>query len=116
MENLIFLICFSIFAILTAIAMLLMGFIFSYKNPQKEKSTTYECGLTPKTSARTNFNIKYFNYITIFLLFETACSFLYPIFATGIEYSKVYKNITVCFIILLLFGLVIAIKHKYVGN
>ena len=51
MENLIFLTCFSLFAILTSLSMLTAGFIFEYKSPDNIKSSTYECGLTITQSA-----------------------------------------------------------------
>lgn len=114
MENFIFLICFIIFAIFTSISILLMSYIFSYKAPDKEKSSTYECGLAPETSAKIRFNIKYFYYLIMFLLFDISTIFLYPIFATNSEYSFVNLKFIVLYLSILLFALIYFIRRfKY---
>ena len=79
MENLIFLTCFSLFAILTSLSMLTAGFIFEYKSPDNIKSSTYECGLTITQSAKIKFNIKYFFYLIMLLIFDISSVFLYPL-------------------------------------
>ena len=79
MENLIFLTCFSLFAILTSLSMLTAGFIFEYKSPDNIKSSTYECGLTITQSAKIKFNIKYFFYLIMLLVFDISSVFLYPL-------------------------------------
>ncbi len=79
MENLIFLTCFSLFAILTSLSMLTAGFIFEYKSPDNIKSSTYECGLRITQSAKIKFNIKYFFYLIMLLIFDISSVFLYPL-------------------------------------
>ncbi len=114
MLNLIFMTCFIIFALLTAVFMLVAGFIFSYKSPDEIKSSTYECGLSPETSAKISFNIKYFNYLIMFLIFDISAIFLYPLFASEFYYLKSHAGTIVVFLFLLLFALFISIFSGFV--
>lgn len=83
MANLIFLTCFTVFAFLTALSMLLSGCFFCYKSPNECKSSTYECGLAPKQSAKhISFHIRYFFYLVMVLIFDVASIFLFPLFLT----------------------------------
>lgn len=116
MENLIFLTCFVLFAFLTAVCMLVMGYIFSYKSPDKIKSSTYECGLAPETSAKINFNIKYFNYLIMYLIFDISVIFIYPLLVTGVEYSKYHLITLILFLLLLLTGIFCAFKYHFIRS
>ncbi|MGN1152838.1 MAG: NADH-quinone oxidoreductase subunit A [Candidatus Gastranaerophilaceae bacterium] len=111
MENLIFLTCFIIFGFLTAVLMLVMGYIFSYKYPNKIKSSTYECGLAPKSSAKLSFNISYFYYLIMFLIFDVVSIFLYPILACSIEYSKSHYLIILIYLITVFIALIKIIRE-----
>ena len=111
MENLILLTCFFIFALFTAISMLIMGYIFSYKNPEKIKSSTYECGLAPKTSANISFNIRYFYYLIMFLIIDVSSIFMYPLMAKNYLYSKNHTLIIEVFLLLLLISIIVFFKR-----
>lgn len=112
MENLIFLTCFIIFAFMTAFSMLLSGYIFSYKSPEKTKSSTYECGLAPEKSAKLCFNIKYFMYLIMFLIFDISAIFLYPVIATGVEYSRFHLGTVIIYLLTLLTGVSVFIYGR----
>jgi NADH-quinone oxidoreductase subunit A len=47
-------------------------------NPDKEKSSTYECGAPLFTDARGMVSVRYFIISMLFLLFDIEASFLYP--------------------------------------
>ena len=67
------LVCLSVFIILAAlfaIAMVIAGFICQYKHKTPVKNSIYECGMQPVSDARIQFDIKYFHYAVIFLIFD----------------------------------------------
>ena len=109
------LICLSVFLILStlfAIAMVVAGFICQYKNKSAVKNSTYECGIKPLSDAWIQFDIKYFNYAIVFLIFDIETIFLYP-FAVFVNELGLFSIIEAfVFVALLLFGLVFAIQKK----
>ena len=67
------LICLSVFIALStlfAILMVLAGFLCQYKKKNKVKNSTYECGIEPISDARIEFDVRYFNYAVMFLIFD----------------------------------------------
>ena len=109
------LICLAIFVILSAIFAIIMivaGFICQYKNNTPVKETTYECGLSPFGDAKIKFDVKYFNYAILFLIFDIETIFLYP-FAVTLNSLGAFAIIEAfVFVFILLFGLFFAIKNK----
>lgn len=109
------LICLAIFIILStllAIAMIIVGFICQYKKESNVKNTTYECGILPFEEARIKFDIKYFNYAILFLVFDIETIFLYP-FAVSMNSLGLFAVVeTFLFVGILLLGLFFAIKKN----
>ena len=109
------LVCLAVFIILSAlfaIAMLAAGFICQYKQKSELKSSTYECGIKSMQDANIQFDIKYFNYAIMFLIFDIETIFLYP-FAVFVNALGKFAIIeTFVFIAMLLLGLWFAIKKK----
>ena len=58
--------------------MLVAGFLCQYKKESSVKNTTYECGIVPFEDARIKFDIKYFNYAILFLIFDIETIFHAP--------------------------------------
>lgn len=112
MKELVCLVIFIILSALFAIAMIAAGFICQYKAKSSAKDSTYECGVKPISDARIRFDIKYFNYAILFLIFDIETIFLYP-FAVFVNALGLFA-ITEAFIFigLLLFGLIFGIKKK----
>lgn len=111
MRELTCLIIFIALATLLAVIMIITGFICQYKNETKMKNTAYECGLIPIGNARVKFDIKYFNYAILFLIFDIETIFLYP-FALSINSLGFFVIIEAfLFVAILLFGLFFAIKQ-----
>ena len=110
------LVCLSVFIILGAlfaIAMVLAGFICQYKQKCSEKVNTYECGIQSYSDAKINFDIKYFNYAIMFLIFDVETIFLYP-FAISVNKLGIFAVIEAfVFIAILLLGLFYVIHKKY---
>ena len=109
------LICLAIFVVLStifAILMVVAGFLCQYKKESPTKNTTYECGIQPFEDARTKFDIKYFNYAILFLIFDIETIFLYP-FAVNMNSLGLFAIIEAfLFIGILFIGLFFAIKKR----
>ena len=109
------LVCLAIFVILSAlfaIAMIVAGFLCQYKKENSVKESTYECGIVPFSDARAKFDVRYFNYAVLFLIFDIETIFLYP-FALSFNSLGLFAVIeTFLFVLILLLGLVFAIKKK----
>ena len=112
MKELVCLVIFVVLSMLLVLAMLVAGFVCQYKKESVVKNSTYECGLVPTGDARIKFDIKYFNYAILFLIFDVETIFLYP-FAVTMNSLGLFAIIEAfIFVAILLFGLFFAIKKK----
>ena len=109
------LVCLVVFVILSTLLSILMvgaGFLCQYKKKSAVKETAYECGILPYEDARIKFDIRYFNYAILFLIFDIETIFLYP-FAVTIDMLGIFAIIEAfLFVSILLVGLFFAIKKK----
>ncbi len=107
--------CLLIFVIVAAVFSVIMvvaGFLCQYKKASSIKDSTYECGIAPFENARIKFDIKYFNYAILFLIFDVETIFLYP-FAVSVNSLGLFAIIeTFVFVGILLFGLFFVIKQN----
>lgn len=108
-------VCLAIFIILStilAIAMIVVGFLCQYKQETNIKKSTYECGIQPFNDARIKFDIRYFNYAILFLIFDIETVLLYP-FAISLNSLGIFAVVEAfAFILILLLGLYYAINKK----
>lgn len=109
------LVCLAVFIILSTlfgIAMVVAGLICGYKGKNQIKNSTYECGIESLSNARIRFDIKYFNYAIMFLIFDIETVFLYPfaVFVNGLGLFVIIEAFI--FITILLLGLFLAINKK----
>ena len=105
---LIFVIVSALFALLTVAA----GFLCQYKKENPVKNSTYECGILPFGDAKIKFDIRYFNYAILFLIFDIETIFLYP-FAVSVNSLGLFAAFEAfIFLGILLFGLFFIIKRK----
>jgi NADH-quinone oxidoreductase subunit A len=92
--------------------MVVAGFLCQYKAQNPIKNTSYECGVIPISTSRRKFDIRYFNYAILFLIFDIETIFLYP-FAYSINELGLFAVIEAfIFVLILLLGLGFAIKKK----
>ena len=90
--------------------MIVAGFICQYKNKTDIKNTTYECGIAPFGDAHVKFDVKYFNYAILFLIFDIETIFFYP-FAVSLDFLGLYAVIeSFVFLLILFLGLYFVIK------
>jgi NADH-quinone oxidoreductase subunit A len=61
-----------------AASMLFMSHYFGPLRPNREKLTTYECGIDPGRDSRVRISIKFFMIAILFILFDIEVIFLYP--------------------------------------
>lgn len=112
LKELIFLLVFIVLSTAFALAAIIASFVCSPKAESDEKSTTYECGMKMFSNARVQFDIKFFNYAILFLIFDVETIFLFP-FAISYSQLKLFALVEVLiFILLLLVGLFYAVKTE----
>lgn len=110
LKELVFLLVFVVLSTAFALAALIASFICSPKAESDDKSTTYECGMKLFSNAKIQFDVKFFNYAILFLIFDTETIFLFP-FAVNFEQLHLFAIVEVfIFVALLLFALIYAIK------
>ena len=72
--------------------------------PNKNKYSSYECGITSPTDAREKFSVRYYMVAVLFLVFDVETVFLYP-WALQMKELAVFGLIEIgIFLFLLLFG------------
>ena len=112
MKELVCLAIFTVLSALLAIAMIVAGFVCQYKQSSSVKESTYECGILPFGDAKIKFDIKYFNYAILFLIFDIETIFLYP-FAVSLNALGLFAVVEAfIFVGILLLGLYYAINKK----
>lgn len=103
---------FLLIAILLPIVALSLGSLLRPKKPTAEKQATYESGNEPTGEAQVRYNIRYYLFALMFVIFDVEIAFLYP-WAVAYESLGLFALIEMLiFISLLLVGLIYAWKKK----
>lgn len=112
LKELIFLLVFIVLSAMFAFAALIASYICSAKSDSEEKLSIYECGMKLFSDARIQYDVKFFNYAIMFLIFDVETIFLFP-FAVNFGQLQLFALVEVfIFVILLLFALIYAIQKK----
>jgi len=69
---------FLLFCILLSIIIFFLSFLLSTKQDDAEKLTAYECGFSPFSDSRNEFDLKFYVVAILFLIFDLEISYLFP--------------------------------------
>lgn len=112
MKELYFILVFFVLSGLMSLAMLAAGVICQYKKNDFVKKQPYECGVNIFSDARAKYDIKFFNYALLFLIFDVETIFLYP-FAKNFSQLGLFAFLEgVFFLVMLILALVYVIKKN----
>ncbi|GBE18234.1 NAD(P)H-quinone oxidoreductase subunit 3 [archaeon BMS3Abin16] len=89
---------------------MIMSWMIRTKNPYPEKLTTYECGEEPIGTAQMQFDVQYYIYALLFVVFDVETVFLYPWAVVFTDIGMIAVVEMVIFIAMLLVALVYAWK------
>ncbi|HET7578275.1 MAG TPA: NADH-quinone oxidoreductase subunit A [Bacillales bacterium] len=103
---------FFILGLLLPILSLAAGRFLRPRKPSAEKSTTYESGIEPFQESWVQFNVRYYIFALLFVIFDVETVFLYP-WAVAYKKLGIFALVEMLiFIIMLLIGLIYAWKKK----
>jgi NADH-quinone oxidoreductase subunit A len=112
MNNYVIVAIFIVLGTLLPIAALTIGRFLRPTKPNDLKQTTYESGNEPVGEGQVRFNIRYYLFALMFVIFDVETVFLYP---WAVAYDKLGLFALVemlIFVALLLVGLIYAWKKK----
>nr|YP_010947416.1 NADH dehydrogenase subunit 3 [Pseudandraca flavamaculata]WGO62456.1 NADH dehydrogenase subunit 3 [Pseudandraca flavamaculata] len=94
--------------------MMFLSIILSKKSfNDREKSSPFECGFDPKSTARIPFSLHFFLITVIFLIFDVEIALIFPIILTfKMVNFIIWTKISMFFLFILLFG----IYHEWNQN
>lgn len=103
---------FLLLGILLPVGALTFGRFLRPNNPSAEKQSTYESGVEPQGVSWVRFNVRYYMFALLFVIFDVESLFLLP-WAVVFDRLGLFALIEmVIFIILLLVGLIYAWRKK----
>ena len=103
---------FIVFSLIFALIPLILAWFLAPKKPSKDKTAAYECGLDSKGNPWIQYQVQYYIYALIFVIFDVETVFIYP-WAVAFKKLGLFAFVEmVFFIAILAFGLVSAWKKK----
>lgn len=98
--------------ILLPVIALFLGKLLRPHKPTEMKYTTYESGIEPFHDSRVQFNVRYYLFGLMFVIFDVETVFLYP-WAVAYDELGLFALVEMLFFVLiLLLGLIYAWKKK----
>lgn len=103
---------FLLLGVFLPVAALTAGRFLRPNKPNLEKQTTYESGLDPFGESWVQFNVRYYIFALMFVIFDVETVFLYP-WAVAYEQLGLFALIEMLiFVFFLIIGLIYAWKKK----
>nr|URX52708.1 NADH dehydrogenase subunit 3 [Cryptotermes sp. 1 AB-2022a]URX52734.1 NADH dehydrogenase subunit 3 [Cryptotermes sp. 1 AB-2022a] len=95
---------------MTVIIMILTSMLSKKNIEDREKSSPFECGFDPKSSARLPFSLRFFLIAVIFLIFDVEIALLLPMTVVMLS-SNMGSWMTISSIFLLI--LIVGLYHEW---
>nr|URX53143.1 NADH dehydrogenase subunit 3 [Cryptotermes primus] len=91
---------------MTVIIMILTSMLSKKNIEDREKSSPFECGFDPKSSARLPFSLRFFLIAVIFLIFDVEIALLLPMTVVMLSSNmESWMTISSIFLLILIVGL-----------
>nr|WHU27718.1 NADH dehydrogenase subunit 3 [Ancylis sativa] len=102
-----------IFTILSNIMMSLSMILSKKSFTDREKSSPFECGFDPKSSARIPFSLHFFLITVIFLIFDVEIALIFPMVVTFMTVNMIIWSKTLYFFLMML---ILGLYHEWNQN
>ena len=104
---------FSFIAILFASDPIFIAFFLRPQKGNPDKEATYECGLVPKGSPWVQFNVQYYLYGLVFLIFDIEILYVYPWAVNFIYFDQTMGIVVLIEMFVFLFILVMGLFYAW---
>ncbi len=75
-------------ALFLGVLLMLSAMVVAVRNPDSEKTSSYECGFNAFDDARMKFDVRFYLVAILFIIFDLEVAFLFP-WAAGFQYVGV---------------------------
>lgn len=69
---------FILFTAVITFIIFFLSYLFATQNPDKEKTSPYECGFEPFEDARKEVDVRFYLVAILFIIFDVEAAYLYP--------------------------------------